>query len=153
MTDKSAFNAEEWATVVEGPAIAGLAVVTADRGGTLRETLSLGRAYAATLREGASELVQEIVNSAPAIDPRRLANRGDLPAQAAQRLREAVEIVARVAQPDELEDYRRFVLDTARTVAEAHKEGGVLGIGGRPVSEKEQAALDEIARAVGNGVG
>jgi hypothetical protein len=153
MTDKSAFNAEEWATVVEGPAIAGLAVVTADRGGTLRETLSLGRAYAATLREGASELVQEIVNSAPAIDPRRLANRGDLPAQAAQRLHEAVEIVARVAQPDELEDYRRFVLDTARTVAEAHKEGGVLGIGGRPVSEKEQAALDEIARAVGNGLG
>jgi hypothetical protein len=29
-------------------------------------------------------------------------------------------------------------------VAHAHKEGGVLGIGGKEVSAEEQAALDEL---------
>jgi hypothetical protein len=33
-------------------------------------------------------------------------------------------------------------------VAHAHKEGGVLGIGGKEVSEQEQTALDELARAL-----
>ncbi len=33
----------------------------------------------------------------------------------------------------------------AETVARAHKEGGFLGIGGKEVSEAEQAALDRIA--------
>lgn len=151
MTDKRAFNAEEWATVVEGPAIAGLAVVAAERGGTLRESLALGRAYAAVLREGASELVQEVVNSAPAIQPPRLEGRDDLPAHAIERVREAVAIVERLAAADELDDYRRLVLEGARSVAGAHKEGGVLGIGGRPVSEKEQQMIDRLTEAVGSG--
>jgi hypothetical protein len=38
----------------------------------------------------------------------------------------------------------------ADTVARAHKEGGVLGIGGKEVSESEQAALDEIAAVLGD---
>jgi hypothetical protein len=33
----------------------------------------------------------------------------------------------------------------ADVVAHAAKEGGVLGIGGKQVSEQEQAALDELA--------
>jgi hypothetical protein len=153
MTVKSDFNAEEWATVVEGPAIAGLAVVAAERGGTLRESLALGRAYASVLREGATELVQEVVNSAPAIQPPRLNARDDLPDHAVERVREAAAIVGRHAGADELDDYRTLVLEAARAVAEAHKEGGVLGIGGRPVSDKEQAVLDRIGEALGSGTG
>jgi hypothetical protein len=33
-------------------------------------------------------------------------------------------------------------------VANAKKEGGVLGIGGKPVSEEEQRAIDEIAQTL-----
>jgi hypothetical protein len=33
----------------------------------------------------------------------------------------------------------------ADVVAHAAKEGGVLGIGGKQVSEQEQAVLDELA--------
>lgn len=153
MTEKSAFNAEEWATVVEGPAIAGLAVAAVERGGTLRESLSLAKAFAAAQREAPTQLVQEIVGSAPTIDRSSLTSRNDLPDHAARRLREAVLVVERVATPEELEDYRHFVLEAARTVAQAHKEGGVLGIGGRPVSEKEQAVLDQLAGAVDSGAG
>ena len=42
-------------------------------------------------------------------------------------------------------EYKRFVYSLAESVAHAHKEGGFLGIGGKPVSEREQTALDAIA--------
>ena len=45
MTEKADFNAEEWSTLVEAPALVALRVIAAERGGTLRESLSLGRAY------------------------------------------------------------------------------------------------------------
>ena len=32
----------------------------------------------------------------------------------------------------------------AQAAAEAHKEGGFIGIGGKQISDEEQAALDEI---------
>ena len=41
------------------------------------------------------------------------------------------------------------MLAVADTVAHAHKEGGFLGIGGKEVSETEQAVLDQPAQAVG----
>jgi hypothetical protein len=34
------------------------------------------------------------------------------------------------------------------TVARAHSEGGFLGIGGKEVSEREQAALDAVAETI-----
>jgi hypothetical protein len=37
----------------------------------------------------------------------------------------------------------------ADVVAHAHKEGGVLGIGGKEVSEQEQAAMDQLASTLG----
>lgn len=43
MTRKADFNAEEWSTLVEAPVLAGMRVVTAGRGGTLRE--SMAKAY------------------------------------------------------------------------------------------------------------
>lgn len=45
MTRKAEFNAEEWSTVTAAPALAAIAVAAADRGGTLREGLSMARAY------------------------------------------------------------------------------------------------------------
>jgi hypothetical protein len=149
MTSKSAFNAEEWAVVAEAPALAALRVVAADRGGTVRETLSLARAYAEARKRGGSGLLDELVSSPPQLDPSRFKNSDELGRQGAQRLREAVEIVERKATPEEAEEYRSFVLDVADTVAHAHREGGFLGIGGKEVSDEEQAVLDEIRATLG----
>jgi hypothetical protein len=41
------------------------------------------------------------------------------------------------------------VLAVVQTAAEAHREGGFVGIGGVEVSEREQAALDEIGAILG----
>ena len=65
--------------------------------------------------------------------------------QLTERIREAVRLVEEKATPEEAEEYRQFLLRLADVVAHAHKEGGVLGIGGKEVSEREQAVLDELS--------
>jgi hypothetical protein len=146
MTRKADFNAEEWETIVQAPPLAGLRVIAADRGGTLRESVSMAEAYnAARAGHGASELLDEVVAVPPQLDPRQLASAQALPSLAADRLREALRVLAQKAEPEEANAYRRFVYDLAERVARAHKEGGFLGIGGKAISDNEQHALDEIA--------
>ena len=147
MTEKAAFNAEEWSRLVDAPALVALRVIAADRGGTIRESLSLGRAYAEARRDGPM-LFQEIVSSAPQVDPSGLKDPGALPQRAESAVREALALLEQKATPEEVEAYRDFLLKVAETVARAHKEGGFLGIGGKEVSESEQAALDEITALV-----
>jgi hypothetical protein len=152
MTRKADFNAEEWTTVVEGPLYAGMRVISADRGGTLRESLALGRAYQAA-REGHAEsgLLDELVKSPPSIDPSRVREAGgDIAAVASERLREAMRILEEKTTPEEVDAYKRFVMTVAQAVASAHKEGGFLGIGGKEVSDAENVALDEISAALGS---
>lgn len=151
MTTKADFNAEEWSTVVEGPLYAGMRVIAADRGGTLRESLALGRVYRETReRQGASGLLDELVKSPPSIDPDALREAGGNIAEvAAARLREAIGILSSKATPEEVDAYKTFVMTVAQAVAGAHKEGGFLGIGGKQVSDAENKALDEISVALG----
>ena len=151
MTRKADFNAEEWSTVVDGPLYAGMRVINADRGGTLRETLAMGRVYQqARERHGVSQLLDELVKSAPSIDQDRLREAGgNIVALASQQLHEASRIVETKATPSEVEEYKRFVWTVAQTVASAHKEGGFLGIGGKPISDAESQALDDISTALG----
>ncbi|MEA2333187.1 MAG: hypothetical protein QOH58_3325 [Thermoleophilaceae bacterium] len=150
MTKKADFNAEEWTRIIQGPALAGMLVATADRGGTLRESLSMAKAYTEAKEEqGASELLDELLSTPPVFD------RDDFPApermreDGLQRLREAVELLEGKATEAEVDDYRRFVMAVAERAAQAHREGGFLGVGGKEVSESEQAVLDEIAAALG----
>jgi hypothetical protein len=117
-------------------------VALADRGGSFRESLALGKAYAAAKRDdSSSELLKELVASPPSLD-RESAGQPD---QIPEQIREAVRIVEEKATPEETEEYRQFILRLADVVAHAHKEGGTLGIGGKEVSPEEQAALDTLS--------
>jgi hypothetical protein len=146
MTTKSEFNGEEWERVARAPALAGVMVALADRGGSFRESLALGKAYAAAKRDGSSsELLKELVASPPSLD-RESAGQPD---QIPEQIREAVRIVEEKATPEEAEEYRQFILRLADVVARARKEGGVLGIGGKEVSPEEQAALDRLSTTLG----
>ena len=49
MTGKADFTAEEWELVREGPPTAGMMALTAEHGGTFRETWALAKAYAFAL--------------------------------------------------------------------------------------------------------
>ncbi len=150
MTSKAAFNAEEWSTITEAPALAAMLVIAADRGGTIRESLSLGRAYKEARKEGAGvELIDQLVATPPQVDPKQFGSLEGLREQAPQRLREATDLVADKATAEEAAAYRQFLLGLADTVAHAHKEGGFLGIGGKQVSDEEQKVLDELAAMLG----
>ena len=151
MTKKSDFNAEEWSLVLEGPPIAGMTVMAAERGGTLRESVSMGKAYTeARQAQGAGELLDEIVAANPEFDRQRFRSPEDLKTQGPRRLTEAVQLLDQRATPQEVDAYKSFILDLADRVARAHKEGGVLGLGGKEVSASEQAALDEIRAVLGS---
>jgi hypothetical protein len=153
MTKKADFNAEEWSTVVDAPLYAGMRVVTADRGGRLRESVALTRVYAdARAHHGESELLDDVVKSPPSIDADRLAHE-DIATLASEQLRAAIAILEAKATAEEVAAYKKFVMAVAQAAAAAHKEGGVLGVGGKPISEAEQQALDEIATALGTTTG
>ena len=95
MTGKADFTEEEWKTVLEGPPSAGTIVVTAQRGGTFKESFAIGKAYVEARKQ-----------------------------HGLQRLRDAVGVLEQKATPDEVDGYRRFVLMLAERVAGAHREEG-----------------------------
>src|SRR3954467_12102051 len=111
MTRKAEFNAEEWTTVVEGPLYAGMRVISADRGGTLRETLALSRVYQdARGKHGDSPLLDELVKSPPSIDPDRVREAGgNIATVASDRLRAALETLEYKAPPTEIHASTTFL--------------------------------------------
>jgi hypothetical protein len=147
VTAKADFNAEEWSTVVEAPVLAGLKVVAAGRGGTIRESLAIGRVYAEARRaQGDSELLDEIVASPPAVDPQRVQAGGGIASVSAERLREALRLVKEKGSPEDAERYKGFVLSVGQAAAEAHKEGGFVGIGGKQAHKEGRLRSTRSAR-------
>jgi hypothetical protein len=149
MTGKADFSPEEWEVVLKGPPSAGMIVITAQRGGTFRESFSMAKSYGeARKQHGDSELLDEIASTKPEIDRTRYHSPEELKEHGLQHLREAVELLEQKGTPEEVDEYRRFVLTLANRVADAHKEG-FLGVSGERVSEAEGAAVAEIAEALG----
>ena len=60
-----------------------------------------------------------------------------------QRIRDAVALLEAKATPDEVEDYRRFVVSLAQRVAGAKGEGGE-----DKVSDAERAAIADVEAAL-----
>src|ERR1039457_5253345 len=144
MTTKAAFSPEEWKVVLEGPPTAGLIVVTAARGGSIRETIAMSKAYAqARTQHGASELLDEIVAAKPQMDHTRYHSAQELRDAGLARVRDAVALLGANASAEEVEGYRRFVLTLAGEVAAAHREDG------QAVSPAEAEAIQQIAAALG----
>jgi hypothetical protein len=145
VTNRNDFTEDEWELVREAPATAGLAVSTAQRGGTFREAMSMARAYAeAREQHGASELLDEIVSARPEFDREDARSPEELQQVAVGKLRDAIVLLEQKATADEVEGYRGFVLSLADRVAQAKDEGE-----GDRESGAERAVIDEITRAVG----
>jgi hypothetical protein len=148
MASKADFNAEEWDTIVQAPALAALRVISAQRGGTIRESMQVAKVYNEAREQHGGDLVGEIAKSAPTINRSEFSSPEDLAMQTPERIRGAVELLESKS-PDDVETYRQFTLTVAQRAAEADKSGGVLGVGGERVSDAERAALAEIAEALG----
>jgi hypothetical protein len=144
MTDKTVFTPEEWQLILAGPTSAGMIVLTAQRGGSFRESYAMAKAYAeARKQHGQSELLDQIVAAKPEHDHTHYHSAEELKQAGLEHLRQAVDLLESKATPKEVEDYKAFALTLADRVASAHREGG------EPVSEAERAAVEEIAGALG----
>jgi hypothetical protein len=145
MTGRADFTEEEWELVLEGPPSAGMIVVTAQRGGSFRESIAMAKAYVEARRQhGESELLDELVAAKPERDHTRYHSVEELRQHGQQHLRDAVELLERKASAEEVAAYRRFVLTLAEKVANAHREGG------EKVSDAERTAIEEISASLGN---
>jgi len=143
MTGKSDFNSEEWELILQGPPTAGVMVVTAERGGAFRETLALGKSYVEARRHhGESELLDEIVSAKPQLDHTHYATPEELREHGLQHLRDAVALLEQKSTQEEVDAYKRFVINLATAVASAHREHGAA------ISDKEQATVDQIANTL-----
>jgi hypothetical protein len=144
MTGKSDFSPEEWDLILQGPPTAGVMVVTAERGGALRESFALTKSYVeARHHHGESELLDELVSAKPELDHTHYGSPEELREHGLQHLRDAVTLLEHKASPDEVDAYKRFVVSLATSVANAHREQGVA------ITDKEQAVLVEITKALG----
>ena len=144
MTSSAAFSPDEWKAVLEGPTSAGMIVVTAARGGMIRESIAMSKAYVdARAQHGESELLDDIVAAKPETDHTRYHSPEELRENGLKHLRDAVALLETKATAEELDEYRRFVLALAGKVAAAHKEEG------QSVSPAEAEAIQQIAAALG----
>jgi hypothetical protein len=140
MATKADFTQEEWQQLQHGAMGAALLVSLSDPGlfDTFKEAGAAGRHFAQARREGSSELVRELAASPPV--GFGLGKRPpDLEAETLSALRSAASTLESKA-PDEAAAYREFVLDVARSVAEA--AGGVAGA--------ETAVIDKLRLALGD---
>jgi hypothetical protein len=144
MTSKSDFTPEEWKLVLEGPPSAGMIVVTAQRGGSWRETIAMAKSYVeARQQHGKSELLDDIVAAKPERDHTHYHSLEELKTHGLQLLRDAVALLATKASMEEVGEYRQFILTLSEHVAAAHREHDV------DVSEAERAAINDITEALG----
>jgi hypothetical protein len=158
MTTWSHLTAREWALLADAPLAAAAAVALSSEGGGRREASAMIAGWREAARElAASPLVAEL---AARLDPEDREQRDagrqiGPPPSFDELLDEALTLCERAvglldaAAPAELDDYRAFVLQICRRVANANNEAGLLSLGGDAVSRDERSVMRLIARALG----
>lgn len=153
------FSDREWALLGNAPQAAGAAVALASAGGGRREASALVSGWREAARVlGGSPLVAAI---AARIDPEQEQPGGggrdfgppptfdEILDEALGLCEGAVAALAAVAAPEDVDDYRRFVLYICERVADANNEQGLFGVSGDAMSRDEVGVLRLIARALG----
>jgi hypothetical protein len=162
MADKSSFTADEWKKLIEAPMLAGIAVTAADPSGLwgmLKEGMAASGALAKVKADAAADpLIKAIAAEYETAEGRTIARdglkarlSGGKPAETTSKAVAALGEVAAVLDakaPENAAAVRRWLATISRAVAEASKEGGILGFGGVQVSDAEKATLAQVASAL-----
>lgn len=143
---KGRFSAQEWAQVRNGP-MAATALVIAASPSSAGKTAQEMAAALDSVRES-------VKDAAPTSLLAALYHSGvdDLTAEGLTDALEAAKQAAALVEknvPEEAKAYKELLVNAAYAAAEAVKEGGFLGIGGKKVTPEEQAAIDSLVAALG----
>jgi len=163
-------TAQEWLTLVEGTGGAMGAVVTADpwgRSGFDKELAAAhtamqelaGRAwtspfmvaFSGEILTGAREQDPEYQQLSAAQAQTRERNQSSEAAvgRSLEAMKSAVALVEEKFGAEAVAEYKQYLYAISEHVAAGAKEGGFLGIGSVLLSDKEQAALDQIKQTLG----
>lgn len=160
MSTKSDFTAAEWSLLLQLPAVAGMAVVAAEPSGPIglfRELTTMGKlilaagegAPAGTLVASVVADIRDIAAKKSPPPPEEKIARADLREKLLEMCRAAVVLLSAKVGADEAGAYKQWIVDVTTQVAQAAKEGTLLGFGGVPVTPVERTLLHDIAHALG----
>ncbi len=164
MSTKDSYTAEEWAVVAAAPVVAGSYIAMADPGVTslIGESSAMMKAMTAgEVPADASDLVASIVAGAkemaekkekfkmPELSEEDKRNPAAAKAELLNQVSAATAAVAANGSEAEAAAYKQWIMSVATATAEAAREGGFMGIGGKRVSDQETAALAELSAAMG----
>jgi hypothetical protein len=161
MTTRADYTDEEWTYITAAPMMAGLyisAVAGSRPIDTMKEAAALAHAVGELVHRGsANELIGTLIAEinrkqgealqtrvAIAIDVTTL---DALHAATLDTLQKAAAVLSK-AKREEAAEYKALVMSLSQRVAQAGNEGGFLGTGGTPVSEREVRAIQEIGAAL-----
>jgi hypothetical protein len=159
MADRSTFTQDEWEALYLTPLyVSGMVMMAGTSGitGTLMEIYAAGTARRDAAKEyPGNKLIQEM-NIEGNIPNLKDLEESDKPqdgvamnTKALEGIRKTREILAAKATPEEGEQYRKWIYAIAERVANAAKEGTILGFGGQRVSGGELEALKTLKRELG----
>ena len=163
MAKQEAFTSEEWTLLRLVPSLVAGGTAAAEPSGlfaSIKEAAAGAQSMAADFKSNSGlELFAALAadRSIPGMpDPKALLGEGSREQQmqtfksaVLERVKAAVDLVARKSSPAEADAYRRMLAEVAEKAANASKEGGFLGFGGVRVSDKEHAFITEVKRAAG----
>jgi hypothetical protein len=160
MLTKNDFAAEDWNTLRDTPYLVGLATLLAEPSGlgTIRESIAISMGF---WENQASEipLIRDLTSRAEmeaaqkSLKGRFTGSRAELSRNVIQSLaleqaRSSIAMLRGKADSEEIDAYRKFLYRLAEKVANASREGGILGFGGKAVSAAEQSFLDDLQNTI-----
>jgi hypothetical protein len=160
MPEKDKFSQDEWYTILTAAPSAGSYVMASSPSGLtglVAEVQGIVRAMLELSQGSSSPFVQEIAEElkpgAQKMEAQQQQQRFKSIEEAKEslvnRVRQAVFLVDSRVDADNARAYKALVMGVALKTSEAATEGGFLGMGGTRVSEKEQAALEELRGLLG----
>lgn len=155
MTRRADFTSDQWATLLDAfpRAAAAVAVSSGSSAQTVEELGAFVAIVGETVADDAGDLLLgDLVEDLQG----RLASGGGVPIDPATAYmdgiaaaREGGAVLAVVADPVQADLVCSWFIRVLYRVAEAAREGGLLGLGGAQVSDRERTAISELAEAFG----
>jgi hypothetical protein len=160
MLTKNDFAASEWNTLRDTPYLVGLATLLAEPSGlgTIKESIAITMGI---LENQASEIPLirdltsrvEIQAAQNSLKGRFTGSQGQLSKNVVRDLslenaRSSIAMLSGKADAEEIDAYRKLLYGLAERVANASREGGFLGFGGKAVSAAEQSFLDDLQNTI-----
>lgn len=171
MNVKADFTDDEWFLVSAMPGMIGAAMSNAAPSGVIGTIKEMSAAMRSSIQGKSdypdSELINSLVQKAENWDEVKekmsdyreraqerlksanVTSRDELQALALKECTDAIALVEQKCSADDVAAYKQWTLNVARAVAEAAKEGSILGFGGERVSENERLLLGKIETVLG----